>query len=160
MNMTIVVDTGVLSAPTAKTGHREGDACRAWFEIQLASGAKCAVPEIADYELRRELLRAGKVDSISRLNSFNATMQYVPLTTSAVRKAAELWAQIRNQGQTTAPDDALDGDVLLCAQVLTTVWPSTSVVVATTNVNRLSRFVTANVWRNILPMDTNSPSQN
>ena len=65
-----------------------------------------------------------------------------------MRKAAELWAQARTTGQTTAPDAALDGDVILAAQALTL---NTDVVVATGNPAHLSRFVAAELWQNILP---------
>jgi len=54
----------------------------------------------------------------------------------------------RNTGQPTAPDPALDGDVILAAQALTL---NTSVVVATGNVRHLSRFVRAELWQNIIP---------
>ena len=78
------------------------------------------VPEIADFELRRELIRAGKTASISRLDAFVSAVpdRYLPLTTPDVRLASALWAQVRNQGRTTAPPDALDGDTLIAAQAI------------------------------------------
>jgi len=72
----------------------------------------------------------------------------VPLTTAAMRRAAELWAWARNTGQQTAPDPALDGDVIVAAQALTL---NTPVVVATGNPAHLSRFVPAELWQNITP---------
>jgi hypothetical protein len=65
-----------------------------------------------------------------------------------MRWAAELWAQARQGGYPTAPDPALDGDVILAAQALSLGVP---VVVATANVAHLSRFVPADVWQNIAP---------
>src|SRR5438045_3476940 len=42
------------------------------------------------HEVRRELLRAGKAESVSRLDAFNAAEphRYIPLTTESMRKAA------------------------------------------------------------------------
>ena len=90
------------------------------------------LPEIADYEVRRELLRAGKASSIARLDALAAALKYVPLSTAAMRKAAELWADSRKAGKPTASEKAIDGDVILAAQAMTLgVSPF---VVATTNV--------------------------
>jgi len=60
------------------------------------------VPEIADYEVRRELLRANKKLGIQRLDTLKATIGYLPLTTAAMLKAAEFWAIARNAGHPTA----------------------------------------------------------
>jgi predicted nucleic acid-binding protein len=106
------------------------------------------VPEIADYEIRRELIRLGGAVALTNLDNYASQLEYLPLTTSAMRRAAELWARARNTGQPTAPDPALDGDVILAAQALTL---NTAVVVATGNPARLSRFVPAELWSNITP---------
>ena len=37
------------------------------------------MPEIADYEVRRELLRANKAKGIKRLDELKRTMGYVPI---------------------------------------------------------------------------------
>ena len=58
-----------------------------------------------------------------------------------------LAAQARRQGQPTADDKALDGDVILAAQAMT--LGGTDVVIATTNVGHLSRFVPAALWPDI-----------
>jgi predicted nucleic acid-binding protein len=76
-------------------------------------------------------------------------VDYLPLTTQAMRRAAELWALVRQQGRPTASDKAIDGDVILAAQALTI--GSSSVVVATTNVGHLSRLVAAELWQSIQP---------
>jgi predicted nucleic acid-binding protein len=99
--------------------------------------------------LRRELLRAGKHVSVSGLDQLARFVDYLPLSTVAMRRAAELWALIRQQGQPTAGDKTIDGDVILAAQALTI--GSTNVVVATTNVGHLSRLVAADLWNNITP---------
>ena len=103
--------------------------------------------QIADYEVRRELLRAGKTRGLARLDLLKNTLDYLPLTTAVMLKAAELWAQARNQGTPTADAKALDCDVILAAQALTE-----NGIVATENVGHLSLFVEAKDWRDILPV--------
>ncbi len=64
-------------------------------------------------------------------------------------KAAELWATARKGGYPTAAPDALDGDVILAAQALLLKDEGNEVVIATTNVGHLSRFIDAREWQNI-----------
>ena len=123
--------------------------CRQWAASLNAAGRRIIVPEITDYEVRRELLRAKKLRGIALLDRLAHQLEYLPLSTTAMRKAAELWSLARQQGMPTAPDHALDGDVILAAQALTVGVPN--IVVATTNVGHLTRFVPADHWNNIQP---------
>ena len=68
-----------------------------------------------------------------------------------MREAADLWAEARNRGYPTAHDAALDGDVLLAAQArdLHADPPGERVVVATTNVAHLERYVDAQLWMSL-----------
>jgi hypothetical protein len=74
-------------------------------------------------------------------------IEYLPITTAAMRQAAQLWSQARRQGQPTAGDKTIDGDMVLVAQAVTLGEPD--VVIATTNVGHLSRFIAAELWQNI-----------
>lgn len=65
------------------------------------------VPEVADYELRRELLRLGSTRGLQHLDEAARTMHYQPATTTHWRRAAELWAE-RRRGQPKAHHQALD----------------------------------------------------
>ena len=105
------------------------------------------MPEIADYEVRRELLHANKVSGLTRLDALARLLEYLPLTTMAIRQAAVFRAQARQQGQPIAGDKALDGDVILAAQAIT-LWVADAVMAAT-NVGHLSRFVPAALWPDI-----------
>ena len=109
------------------------------------------VPEIADYEVRRELLRAGRRQGVARLDQLKVTAGYLPLTTTTMLQAAEFWAQARQQGQPTAGNTALDGDVILAAQAVMLNEPGNTVIVATTNVDHLARFTRAQRWQDITP---------
>jgi hypothetical protein len=53
------------------------------------------VPEIADYEVRRELLRAKKERGLARLDALASRLKYLPITTAAMRQAAVFWAEAR-----------------------------------------------------------------
>jgi hypothetical protein len=65
-----------------------------------------------------------------------------------MRQAAKLWAQARQQGQPTAGNNTIDGDMILIAQAKTLGDPNG--IIATTNVGHLSRFIAADLWHNIL----------
>jgi predicted nucleic acid-binding protein len=123
-------------------------ACAQWLQGLVANGARAIIPEIADYEVRRELLRANKTRGIARLDALIAQLEYLPISTAAMRHAAIFWAQARQQGMPTAADQSLDADVILAAQAVT--LGMADVVIATTNVGHLSRFTSAELWQNLL----------
>ena len=102
-----------------------------------------------DYELRRELVRAGKTNGIAKLDSLKSVFNYLPITTPAMLRAADLWAYARRQGISTGDPKKLDIDVILCAQALTMAVPAAVVIVATSNVRHIARFVSADLWTNI-----------
>ena len=147
MSRTIVLDSGPLGLVTNPGGSKEAAACGQWLLNAAAGGATVMVPEIADYEVRRELLRARRTAGIARLDALIAQVEYLAITTSAMRQAATFWAEVRQQGRPTAADPALDGDVILAAQAAT--LGRADVIVATTNVRHLSRFVPAELWSDI-----------
>jgi predicted nucleic acid-binding protein len=150
MTRVVLLDSGplgLLCSPPGKKGNVA--TCAGWLASLLASNVRVVVPEIADYEVRRELIRLNKVKSVARLDALAAATEYLALTTAAMRRAADLWAQARQQGQPTAGDKTIDADVILAAQCLT--LGASQVVVATTNVGHLSRFVPAELWQNIAP---------
>jgi predicted nucleic acid-binding protein len=122
-----------------------------WATACYAAGHRLYVPEVIDYELRRELLRAGKINGIAKLDSYKTSFRYLPLTTAAMLRAAELWALARKSGMPTGDPKKLDIDVILAAQALTLAVPASDVIVATSNAGHLSRFVTAANWTDIAP---------
>ena len=149
MSRAVLLDAaplGLLAAPPRKPAAR---ACAVWLAGLMNVGTRIIVPEITDYEVRRELIRAGKTRSVKRLDALAQATEYLPITTAAMRRAAELWAQARQQGQPTAGDNTIDADMILAAQALMLGEPQ--VVIATTNVGHLSRFVPADDWQNIVP---------
>jgi toxin FitB len=136
------------SGPLGLASHpRPAPEVLAWISGLLAADVRLLVPEIADYEVRRELLRANKSQGVQRLDE--TTLGYVPLTTAAMLRAAELWADARRRGKPTATDASLDADVILAGQTLT--LGSQNVVVASTNPKHLARFVATERRQDIHP---------
>jgi predicted nucleic acid-binding protein len=145
----ILLDTGPLGLLAQPRPTPESLLCCQWANEVQAAGSLIHIGEVADYEVRRELLRARKTRSVARLNQLKAEFGYVEITTATMLQAAAYWARLRQQGQPTADKAALDGDVILAAQAALLFGKGHSVVVATTNVSHLSRLVHAEHWRNI-----------
>jgi predicted nucleic acid-binding protein len=120
-----------------------------WLSRLVAADVEILVPEIADYEVRREFLRAGLAKSLRRLDALHATLGYLPITTAAMRKAAEFWAEVRRRGRPTAHEKTLDADAILAGQAATLARKN--VVVASSNPRHISRYVRAQEWNAIEP---------
>ncbi|HUY33059.1 MAG TPA: PIN domain-containing protein [Pirellulales bacterium] len=148
MSAVVVLDAGPLGLLTNPNNSPQPPACRAWLASLRAAGRRVVVPEITDYEVRRELIRIQSHAAFANLDGFGARLEYLPLPTDAMRRAAELWARARSAGQQTAPDPALDVDVILSAQALSL---NTAVAVATGNPAHLARFLPAELWSHITP---------
>lgn len=143
----VLLDAGPIGLVTNPKLSPESTLCTRWLQALIISDIRVIIPEIADYEVRRELLRANKVRGIARLDELANSIEYLPITTAAMRQAAMFWAQARQQGQPTAGDKTIDSDMILAAQA--TTLDVVDVVIATTNVGHLSRFAIADLWRNI-----------
>lgn len=139
---------GLVSNPRMSPG---AEACRQWLESLVQNRVLVLVPEIADYEVRRELLRAGKHLGIQRLDTVAVAVGSLPLTTAAMRRAAKFWAEARQRGRPTADARALDADVILAAQAVVLAEDTPDVVIATTNPRHLDQFVPARRWQDIVP---------
>ena len=145
----ILLDSGPLGLVTNPRGSPQNLACNQWLQAVIAAGCRVILPEIADYEVRRELLRSRRIRGIAQLDALATVIEYLPLTTAAMRQAAEFWAQARQQGQPTAGDKTIDGDMILAGQAATI--GDSSVIIATTNVAHFTRFISAELWPNITP---------
>jgi hypothetical protein len=148
--MIVLLDAGPLGLARNPRPSNEARACSIWLEDLLSDGRLVVIPEIADFEVRRELLRIGRMRSIRKLDQLKRSLIYAPITTPIMLRAAEFWAEARIQGQPTAPDLSLDADVILAAQSVTleedTDLPA---IVATTNPTHIARFVDARHWLEI-----------
>ncbi len=147
----VVVDTGTLGLLTNPRAQPTVRACWQWAQSLLAAGVRIIVPGIADYELRRELIRAGKALGLQRLDAIRAGFEFDPVTQAALDEAARLWAAVRNAGLATAHPAALDGDAILAAQTIRATAVGDVTTIATDNPRHLSRFpgIDARPWQSI-----------
>ena len=86
----MVLDTGPLGLLTNPGNRPIPAAIRQWLVDLLAAGHRVVLPEIADYELRRELIRGNLIRAIGRLDALAQHIEYRPLDTSTMRLAADL----------------------------------------------------------------------
>ena len=146
MARVVLLDSGPLGLVT----HPRADpAIVAWLAGLRHAGVIVRVPEIADFEVRRELLRAGRTTGIARLDALGAGLGVLPVTRAVWLRAAEFWAEARRRGQPTAADRVLDADVILAALAAVAAVGGDTVAVATTNVGHLGRFVDARPWQTV-----------
>jgi predicted nucleic acid-binding protein len=146
MTKLVLLDAGPLGLITHPKRNPE---IKAWLDDLIEDGIDAAIPEVADYEVRRELIRASRTGGLRLLDALKARIDYLPLTTETMLKAAEYWAQARRRGRPTAGDQALDCDVILAAQAALVLRSGQEVVIATTNVGHLAQFVEARRWEEI-----------
>lgn len=146
MSAIVLLDAGPLGMITNPKSSPENEACKNWLARLAHRGTEVLIAEIADYEVRRELLRAGKSQGLDALKSL---LSYAPITTPVMLKAAEFWAAARRMGRQSADDGSLDADVILAAQAAALDHDGREPVIATTNVRHLTLFSSASIWRDI-----------
>lgn len=117
-----------------------------WLVQELTAGATVYISEVADYEVRRELtrlIRAGRLppSRLNRLDQLANLFIYLPVSTTMWRRAADLWADARQQGLPTASAATLDADVLIAAQAA-----EVFATVVTNNAVHIGRWVTVRPW--------------
>ena len=152
MNRLFLLDSGPLGLITQPKISVEVLAINQWVLRCLRAGYRVLVPAIIYYEIRRELLRAQKASGLARLDAFVDAdpYRYLSLNDTALRLAAGLWAQTRQQGRPTSPALDLDIDVILAAQALT-LNNNARCSVITTNPRHLRPFVDAKLWSEAEP---------
>jgi hypothetical protein len=149
MSLIVLLDAGPLGMITNPKSSSENEACKNWLAGLVYRGVEVVIPEIADYEVRRELLRAGKDRGLGRLDALKAMLGYAPITTAVMLRAAEFWATARRMGRQSADDASLDADMILAAQAGALVRDGDETVIATTNIRHLVLFSSARIWREI-----------
>ncbi len=97
--------------------------CLDWAARTDAAGSIVVVPEVADFEVRRELIRLGASVKLARLDALLLTFGTARVTPEAWRKAAEFWAIVRKAGVPTADPHALDGEAIVATVAATIAGP-------------------------------------
>jgi predicted nucleic acid-binding protein len=153
MTHLLVLDASVVGAITnPKQTNAIVRDCQIWFRVSLARQSIFVLPEIADYEIRRELLRGKKINGLKKLDELKSAIYYYPIDSEIMLTAAQLWAESRQRGMPTADARELDGDVILAAQALQLQSKGYEATIVTTNVGHLAQFITASHWQD-LPLD-------
>lgn len=62
--------------------------CQLWLDSWSQRSYEVVLPEIADYEVRRELFRADKMAGISQLDQLKTAIKYLPISTETMLLAA------------------------------------------------------------------------
>jgi hypothetical protein len=85
----ILLDAGLLSIISNPKQSGIALQCHDWLRGLLLNNVRVLVPEITDYEVRRELLRANKVKGIQRLNRVKTELGYLSINTDIMLQAAQ-----------------------------------------------------------------------
>jgi predicted nucleic acid-binding protein len=139
MNKPVMLDAG----PLGKIAHpRPNTEISEWLLKILRANITVIIPEIADYEVRRNLLLSDLKKSVIRLDQLKQVFFYQSITTEIMLTAAMLWAKARKLGKPTADPKELDSDVILSAQAL-----YADAIIITENIGHLSLFTDAVNWK-------------
>lgn len=149
MTRRMALDSGPLGMITHP---KKNPATVEWFRSMLESDCEVIIPEIADYEVRRNLILEDLTESVIRLDALKELLTYLPIDSATMLKAADHWAESRKRGRPTADKHALDGDAILAAQA-----KLADAVVVTDNVGHLDQFVETRKWSE-MAFDKNRPS--
>lgn len=118
----------------------------AWQGSLEAAGHVVYLSAITDYEVRRGQLAANMTRAVVNLDFFRLILPFVPVENQDLLDAAQLWADLRRRGLSTASPKELDGDAILAAQA-----NRLNAVVATENLRHLELMCQAKDWREIKP---------
>ena len=151
MTRFILLDSGPLGITCSRPGTPIVDRCHAWLLTLEAAGVEILIPAIADYEVRRELIRLRASAKLLNLDDLRSRFAVLDLSTAALDLAAEFWAMLRRAGKPTAGPDDLDADAILAGMAATAGQPGDTMTIATTNIRHLSRFpgIDARLWETI-----------
>lgn len=142
--MNLVIDTNILSKLCYPKPDANKPVIEKFKEISLSGNYKIFIPEICVYELKRGLLlnkykaKEPGEKALNRLENLITNIEIVKLESADLNIAAQLWADSRAKGLSTAGDEALDADVILAAQAI-----KMNAAVVTENVKHLARYTSA-----------------
>ena len=150
MNKVILLDAGPLGLLGNPHQSPAADACNQWVQARLQDGDVVLISEVADYEVRRELIRTSRVASVRKLDALPQRFVLLPITSPTMRRAAELWALARQLGKPSSHELSLDADVIIAAQAALLKDDGEDVIIATTNPRHFVHLVPAANWQDIV----------
>lgn len=140
-----MLDSGPLGRLTHADYSRNRET-RAWLAALLDREVAVFLPEIADYEVRWNLIVEDLTGSLANLDALPSLVSYVPITTADMRKAANLWAKSSKTSRSVGDPKELNADVILAAQAI-----RLGAVIATDNIGHLAQFTDAKLWASLKP---------
>ena len=147
--MKIILDSGPVGLVTNPKRSVEARSCEEWLESLSYTSHEIVLPEIIDYEIRRELIRARKRIGLESLDRLKKNATFLPIDSDTLLKAAEFWADAHWRGIPTAHEASLDIDVILAAQTWMYQTEGEVAIIATLNKKHLAQFVPAEHWKDI-----------
>jgi hypothetical protein len=113
-----------------------------------AAGVEVVIPAVADFEVRRELIRVRARSRIRNLDLLRNRFGYVDTSQAAWDSAAGFWALVRQAGFPTAAQTDLDADAIIAGMAATAGQPGDDVMIATMKLIHFVRFpgVRAGFW--------------
>lgn len=149
--MKIAIDTNILSKICYPKPEANKITITKFKEILDSGKFIIFIPEICEYELRRSLLlnklnlKEPGEKALLRLEELLKNIEVIKINSNILKTAAQLWAEARSKGYSTAGDKAIDADVILAAQAL-----DLSATVITENRKHLERYVETKLLSEIL----------
>lgn len=152
--MIVFLDSGVIGLVSSPRKTGEAKDCKEWLYRLLSRSIYVVSSDICEYEVRRSLILASltnPIQGLENLDDLQEVVDFLPLTKSVMKEAAQLWAIARSQGIQTSDNKNIDADIIIAAQykLLTEEYPSRYIIIATTNVKHLECFTDAQEWKNI-----------
>jgi hypothetical protein len=79
----VVLDAGPTGIASNDPVRKSAARCLAWLSALDTAGTEIVIPAIADYEVRRELIRVGATDGEARLDALRSWLTFLPLSDTA-----------------------------------------------------------------------------
>lgn len=119
-----------------------------WYRSLTATDVVVVVPEVADYEVRRELILARLELSLARLAAVRAAARFEPITSEIMLAAARIWAEAKSHRAAHGGEGAT-GWRRHPPRHRSNARKGRAVMIATTNVRYLAQFADARLWSEI-----------
>lgn len=154
--MIILIDSGVLGILSNPNESATTIKCEEWLYNKIVKGCTILTSQICKYEVKRSLLlcqeqKPSQVSGIQKLAELENLIDFIDVKPPDIETACQLWVQSIVEGIQVAPMMDVNFDIIICAQFkrLELENPGREIVIATTNLRHLQRFVKADLWENL-----------